>query len=461
MITPEQEKQQLTLASQYLNNGDFARAEQICSQVLAQNPKQFNALALIGVIANNLKRYDLAVKFLGESLEINSSVPNYNFYMGNALTGAKRDVDAIPYYEKALKNKVENLGLYSNLAVGYLKRNQLKKALQLYRRGMKLVPTSQDDLIMRHYLGYAEAIHVSGDIEEAIRITEEGLQFETTSILRVGLLVYAAVRHWSLGDAQKAEYYMSQCQGSEIESQLFKKDFEMQAMTAFYIVMRYITAPAQMKTVPPKDEEATPLYMVGDSHCLSPAWRYVTYKGEKVQVVPKLVIGCKVFHLTNEKPDPRKDNYLRTIDKLPAGSTYIMSVGEIDCRIDEGILQAHKKKGLNYAETMPAFIEKFVNFVVVESEKRSLTPIFAGVPAPGIRDKEVSDLERMELAQLILCYNETLKAEAKKKSCAFIDVHAATVGDQGFSNNLYHFDAKHLKAEFISDAFEKYFMESV
>jgi len=43
-----------------------------------------------------------------------------------------------------------------------------------------------------------------------------------------------------------------------------------------------------------------PLYLAGDSHCLTAAWRTVTLRGEKRQLVPLLSTGLKAWHLREE-----------------------------------------------------------------------------------------------------------------------------------------------------------------
>lgn len=47
-------------------------------------------------------------------------------------------------------------------------------------------------------------------------------------------------------------------------------------------------------------EKAKPLYVCGDSHCLSPAWRIITVNNEKRLLTPVLVTGLKCWHLRKE-----------------------------------------------------------------------------------------------------------------------------------------------------------------
>ena len=49
------------------------------------------------------------------------------------------------------------------------------------------------------------------------------------------------------------------------------------------------------------------IYMIGDSHVLSPAYLNATYKGEVHQIVPRLIFGCKAWHLY--KQNHKNQNY--------------------------------------------------------------------------------------------------------------------------------------------------------
>jgi hypothetical protein len=91
------------------------------------------------------------------------------------------------------------------------------------------------------------------------------------------------------------------------------------------------TLPAQLPAVPP-------LYVVGDSHSLSPAWRTVQYKGSAHMLVPRLVTGCKIWHLREGSDFFPKANFHAATRSIPDGAPVVCIFGEIDCR--EGLLLA-------------------------------------------------------------------------------------------------------------------------
>ena len=91
------------------------------------------------------------------------------------------------------------------------------------------------------------------------------------------------------------------------------------------------TLPAQLPALPP-------LYVAGDSHSLSPAWRTVQYKGSTHMLVPRLVTGCKIWHLREGSDFFPKANFHAATRSIPDGAPVVCIFGEIDCR--EGLLLA-------------------------------------------------------------------------------------------------------------------------
>jgi len=84
------------------------------------------------------------------------------------------------------------------------------------------------------------------------------------------------------------------------------------------------------------------LFVMGDSHVLSPAWRTLQLekKGE-VLMKPLLVTGCKIWHLRKESHFYPKTHFYQLLREVPKQGEVIFMFGEIDCR--EGILLALAK----------------------------------------------------------------------------------------------------------------------
>ena len=78
------------------------------------------------------------------------------------------------------------------------------------------------------------------------------------------------------------------------------------------------------------------MFLMGDSHCMSAAWRHVTLRGERRVLQPLLVTGLKAWHLRPESKFYPKTGFENTVAALPKRAQVVVLFGEIDCR--EGLL---------------------------------------------------------------------------------------------------------------------------
>ena len=65
----------LTLAVQHHQAGNLRDAEQLYRQILQTDPRQVDALHLLGLVAHQVGRHDVAVDFIRKALVVN---PNYS-----------------------------------------------------------------------------------------------------------------------------------------------------------------------------------------------------------------------------------------------------------------------------------------------------------------------------------------------------------------------------------------------
>jgi hypothetical protein len=80
------------------------------------------------------------------------------------------------------------------------------------------------------------------------------------------------------------------------------------------------------------------MYVVGDSHVLSTAWKVINVQGKRTLLVPALVTGLKIWHLREEGVFYPKRHFEAITAAIPKGASVMFVLGEIDCR--EGVLPA-------------------------------------------------------------------------------------------------------------------------
>ena len=121
------------------------------------------------------------------------------------------------------------------------------------------------------------------------------------------------------------------------------------------------------------EAKQNPIYVVGDSHVMSPAWGIMTVNGKARLLIPRLVTGIKHWHLRKESNFYPKLNFEFALKNVPDGSDVIFIIGEIDCR--EGLLLATERdKYKNIGEGMDRTTSIFMDVLSSLVSKKKIKP---------------------------------------------------------------------------------------
>ena len=201
----------------------------------------------------------------------------------------------------------------------------------------------------------------------------------------------------------------------------------------------------------PPTRSREPLYLVGDSHVLSPARYPVRFDGQAMVAIPRLVFGVKAWHLAQAqagRPNLYAAALARALRALPEGATAAMSVGEIDCRADEGFLPALRRNGqLDPARTCEVIRETVTQALAFASEQTREAGIglhVVNVPAPRRDFPGRSDEDSRAVVEIVRTYNEALDEFTPPLRVRVIDVYGQTAGPDGFAVRGRHLDSVHL-----------------
>lgn len=182
------------------------------------------------------------------------------------------------------------------------------------------------------------------------------------------------------------------------------------------------------------------VYFASDSHCISPAWRLINYRGKPHVIHPLLATGVKIWHMRKENCFYPKFSLLNALNAIPDSSVVIFNIGEIDCR--EGLLQAiNSCKYDTMEEAIETVVEIYVRFLQEQMEQRDfytfVHPVFP-----------VLD----ETRTVVLQFNE--KLEKCIKNCNglhwldFLDTLLAN-GHSEF-NSSYKLDGTHVHPKYVT-----------
>ncbi len=120
--------------------GKLAEAERIYTQVLQHQPKNFDVLHLLGLLALQTHRTQRGVELISEAIAINPDFVPAHINLGNGLRDLKHPEEALASYDRAIALKPDYAEVYSNRGAALQDLNRPEDALASYDRAIALKP---------------------------------------------------------------------------------------------------------------------------------------------------------------------------------------------------------------------------------------------------------------------------------------------------------------------------------
>ena len=199
------------------------------------------------------------------------------------------------------------------------------------------------------------------------------------------------------------------------------------------------------------------LYVIGESHSLVGHCLRVQRFGRDFFCNANLIKGCKQWHLGNPTKNKYKYKFESIFFSLPKSSEVLITIGEIDCRLDSGVIAHNRKFPEKDMEFIIATtIENYLTYIVNNNVIYQHNIIIQGVPCPNIDARNHTEENVEELIWVIKKFNFELKNRAIDKGFEFLDVHQFTDRGDGFSNAVWHIDSTHLSPEGFMEAWSRF-----
>ena len=120
--------------------GQLSKAERLYQQVLADNPRNADALHLLGVVAYQVGRHEIAVNLITHAIEIDpQQVEAYN-NLGIVFKEQKKSEKSIQTYHKAIEINPDHAEAHYNLGNAYQEQGKSEKSIQAYHKAIKIQP---------------------------------------------------------------------------------------------------------------------------------------------------------------------------------------------------------------------------------------------------------------------------------------------------------------------------------
>ena len=144
--------------------GNLQQAEQGYREVLAAEPGHTDSLHLLGVIALQNGRHDLALDLIGQALAVAPQHAVYHLNLGNALLPLGRAEEAAACYRQAITLDPASVGAHIALGRTQRRLGRPEQAADCFRDALRLAP---DD--PRAHLGLGDALLDQQRTDEAER----------------------------------------------------------------------------------------------------------------------------------------------------------------------------------------------------------------------------------------------------------------------------------------------------
>jgi tetratricopeptide (TPR) repeat protein len=129
--------------------GRLAQAEALYRETLASQPDHADALHLLGVLASQVGRHDVAVDLIDRAIARDRTNPRYHSNRGLALASLQRFAEAIGSYDRALSLRPGDAEVLYNRGNAFLALGRPLDAIEAYDRALLARPDHAEALCNR------------------------------------------------------------------------------------------------------------------------------------------------------------------------------------------------------------------------------------------------------------------------------------------------------------------------
>ena len=151
----------------------LSQAEALYRQILQSSPDHFDALHLLGVVAHQVGRNELAIQLIGRAIRINPNYPDAYSNRGVALDALRQFQAALEDYDKAILLRPASGAAYSSRGGTLAALQRYQEALESCDRAIQIEPG-----LAAAYSNRAIALHGLGQYEAALESSERAIQLK-------------------------------------------------------------------------------------------------------------------------------------------------------------------------------------------------------------------------------------------------------------------------------------------
>ncbi|NQV85322.1 MAG: tetratricopeptide repeat protein [Rhodospirillales bacterium] len=137
-------REALELGRRRQDAGDLSGAADIYQQIHTTDPRQVDALHLLGVISHRLGELDLAAELIAAALAINPDFADAHSNLGVVFFGQGRYDEATTSYQRAIDINSNYADPHNNMGALHQRLGRLEEAVTSYRKAIAIDPDFAD-----------------------------------------------------------------------------------------------------------------------------------------------------------------------------------------------------------------------------------------------------------------------------------------------------------------------------
>ena len=462
------------------------KAELSYKKAIELKPNLVEAYYNLGNLLNELNRLDEAELNYKKVIKLKPDFAAAYNNLGNMLKDLNRLDEAELNYQKAIELKPDFAVVYNNFGVIRYKLNRLNEAELNYQKAIKLKPG-----FAAAYNNLGNTLKDLGRLDEAELNYQKAIEFEPKE---AEFLLNLSIVHYYLNKLDMAI--------SELEQLLTMKNYDCKLKATINLAIfnflkgekikskKYLLKSSNVIEKSTKDfnnfkeyhhylskildwhEEGSlkssdtvtdkKLYVIGESHSLVSHGLRIVKSESNFLCKSFLIMGCKQWHLANPNRNQYKVKFESVISSLPKSSEILLSIGEIDCRLNEGIIEHHNKNpNKKKIDLINITINDYLDYIHKINNLYDHQLTVQGVPCPNINIKDIPIKKIEELVVLIGKFNSVLKKKSVEIGFSFLDVYKLSNRGDGLSNKIWHLDNYHLSPDAMKEAWNKHLIKKI
>ena len=435
------------LGSLFRKTDRLREAEENFKAAVKIQPKYVAPYSNLGATLKDLSKLDEAKETLLHASKLDPKSSDVHFNLGVVFFELGMLGEAEKNYQKAISLDPNNSKAYNNLGITYHKQGKLEKAETSFKKALLLDSNYAESL-----WNLAITLDYKNSKKDEIKILNQVRQIDPNDNGLRATINLAIHRYTESNFSESKELI---CKSSGILNKTSPR-FKSEQIYRDYL-SRLIDWHECNNTQVSGDNTNDNIFVIGESHSLASHALTCKLSGSRYLCKALLIKGVKQWDLGNSFANEYKKKFEMIFSSLPQKSIVLFTIGEIDCRLNNGILKHLKKnKNKDIREIAATTIENYLEYVLRLNSNYNHDLIFQGVPCPNLQSINYNEVEIEALISLTTEFNEHLKMTLDERGLKFLDVHKMTNRGDGWSNSVWHIDDYHLSPKGVLEAWQHF-----